>query len=122
MIINNFEKLMLFFYFLTVSSTTHPTLNSFQMASYNPSRKSAVYSILPDIFLRYREHGFQFLFVENYNGTGKEGLLVVAPDEISEVELDWKITRRIEKFEDIPEAHYKEMVEPILDDLVLAIN
>ena len=78
------------------------------MASRSVSCKRAVYSMLPDIFLRYRENGYQFLFVDNYCGTKKEGLLVVSPEEVSEVELSEKITRRIEKFEDIPEEHYKE--------------
>jgi len=42
--------------------------------------------------------------------SGEKYLFIVAPEEISEIKETYKILKIIEKFEDIEQDYYKEMI------------
>lgn len=85
--------------------------------AYSP--KSVVSAVVSDMFRRYQDIGFQFFFTETYYM--KECLLVVAPGEVPEKVLKttdaWKIIRRIDKFDDVAEENYGEIVKLFKYDL-----
>ena len=89
-----------------------------------PSHISAVRAMLPDIFHNYRKNGFHFFIGEFDYGKGKgnEHILVGLPPEEMILEADWKIIRRIEKFEDVPETQYNQLLDHHHNYLELAME
>lgn len=65
-------------------------------------------SILPYVFQKYREHNYQIVLVK-YD-TGRENLAILTPSEVIDFEMNFTITKRFEKYEDIPEEHFKQFV------------
>lgn len=83
-------------------------------------RKTAVYPMLSNIYRCYREAGFHFIYIKDYEGS--DTLNIVSPDDIDIVNKESEVVRFIEKFEDIPESDYCKITEYLIDDLTLATN
>lgn len=66
--------------------------------------KKIVSQMLPHAFERYKEASI----TENYANSGKDGFLLVAPEEIEEVNREFKITE------------FEQFAEYIANDLVYA--
>ena len=74
--------------------------------------KEVEISMLPSIFKEYQDSGYSFFYVKDFMGTGRQGIFVGDDDDIKECESDnWKITRIVEKFEEIDTKDYGQMVE-----------
>lgn len=73
--------------------------------------KTVNYSILPDIFQHYKDHGFSIVIVQLRRKNTIPFIEILTPEDLSKSNYvnnpDWKVSH-IEEFEDIPEKLYHD--------------
>lgn len=77
--------------------------------------KEVEISMLPGIFKEYQDSRYQFFYVKDFMGSGKQGIFVGDDEDIRECENEesdnWKITRMINTFDEIDPKDYEQMAE-----------
>lgn len=83
------------------------------------SIKPVFSAIMLHIFNCYKEHGYRIVLMYHLSLTEKFArFAVISPDELEDIEKEYKIIRDVERFQEIPETEYKKMAQKLTDSLL----